>query len=259
MSDNKKPTELSPQQAAGIQNSGGTNLPEAGYKRVEEIARRKDNLAQEAEELARQRQVFALRKDAFNEERELQDMIQTDQRSGAEDYLVGENLDYDHFGYRLIQCMYPRDTPGMWFTTAKSEGFEPVTTQTLNLDNGRPVVSSNGRYRGNIDFDDAVQIGDCVLMQMERFRYETWLRAREARNQRVNSARQGYNVSPAPGTIIHDDPSDPIVQRLSSAQGGDVVMMPSETAARQTLAKSLAIQQLGEQIRTGTVGAQLRR
>lgn len=258
MSDAKKPTELSPQQAAGIQSSGQSNLPDAGYRREDEIARRKDRLAQESEELAAQRQMFALRKEAFNEERELQDMIQRDQRSGVEDYLTAENLDHTNFGYRLIQCLYPRDTPGMWYSQAKVEGFEPVTSRTLNLENGRPIVASNGRYRGNMDFDDAVQIGDCVLVMMERFRYETWLRARDAKNATIEAARKGYNVSPAPGTIIHDDPEDPIVKRLAS-QGGPVLMSPNETVARQTLAKSLAIQQLGEQIKEGTVGANLRR
>jgi len=252
--------ELKPQQAAVIQQQGDPTLAAAGAPRNEQMAQRKDKLAEEAERLANARMMFKVRADAFNEEREIQAFIQKDQRNGQEDYFAGENLDWDHYGYRLIQCMYPRDTPGRAFSVAKGEGFEPVRGDELNLTNGRPVISSM-RYRGNSDFENAIQIGDCVLMSMDKFRFDAWQHARDLMNDRSSQRHNDptiRGVTAMPGTNVHDSINDPVLQRVLS-QGGDIEMAGVETMARQALAKQLAAGQFKEQLEQGTVGAQLRR
>lgn len=241
---------VTPAQAAAPQQTGEGVAP-AGFQRTEQQAIAKDRLAEQAEDLANKRQMFALQEKAFQEDREIQKHIQRNQRSGVEDYFAGENLDYAHFGYRQVQATYPRDTPGKFFTIAKSEGWEPVRGTETNLTNGEPILRSL-LYRGDIDFDNAIRIGDCVLMQMPRFQHEAWLRARDIMNQQVQDARRSSTVDQRPGTIIHDSLDDPIVQRIMS-RGEATPMEAVATVAGQALAKGIGNEQHYENVRAGTV------
>jgi len=233
-------------------------LPDAGYQRTETLARNRDTLQEQAEVLANAREMWAIRKDAFDEEREIQALIQRSGSSGLEDYFACENLDWDHYGYRMVQCTYPRDTPGRFFNMAKLDGFDAVTGDTINLTNGRPVVNA-ARYTIAFDFDNAIKVGDLVLMQTELYRYHAWQEARTRATAQATKQARGYGLTAAPGTIVHEDANDPIVQRLTS-QGGAAIMEPVPNLARQALAKSLADGQFADMLKEGTVpGAEIRR
>ena len=200
------------------------DLEPAGYKRDEQLARRKDDLEQRIEEKESEGVVHRMDPDAFKEDREIlyksidQKMIEvTDAQPN----------------YVYCWTYYGGNSAMVW--AKKALGWEVVSGDMPEC-------------RGNLEADGTRRIGDTLLMRIPREGYEQ-LRARQelaaarqhdavgSRLKELGERARGY------GLKVHED--------LSTVQVGPNTLM--DVVEKRSAAEKVAMKHIDKKLREGTV------
>lgn len=200
--------------------AGESTLPPAGYKRTEELSRRKDQLEQKAEELSEQRDTFGVDPAKMEPDMELQEKI--------EDSLAVSNPDP---AYMYVWVNYTQQM--RFIKTYRSQGYEIVQ--------GDDTAASELKGEGA---DTTRRLGDCILMKIRKDRYLILQRKLKKKREDVQKSvdsglRLAGEQARRHGAVIHTAENlDPkLLKRMQT----------------QALAAQMAEKALGDEIRSGTV------
>jgi len=215
----------------------GSNLPPAGYKRDEELAKRHDDLQEAAELKADENEVGAIpnNHDAFNPERnrEIQHAIH-------KHYL---DIGTDSLQYKTKWVNYVNlNAQKVW--EAKSDGWQVATVREF----------PEAREMGAVREDNTIRVGDVMLMFITIDQH----RALDEK-QRQKRLRQQYGVE----ADIHD-----LAERTNSRQGqavfagvstphigvtGKISESTSQRPGVSSAARKVALNHLGNKMKQGTI------
>lgn len=187
-------------------NPGG--LEAAGYKRLDQLKRRKDELDKEIEELAASQGLEAADPSALKPDREVLQHFETDPDTGFDDIPI-DNPDPSKV-YFWCQCMFPTQAAAARFVIrAKRNGWKEVTVKDTY--NGHRIMGNMG-YTAQGTFI----VGDTVLMQMDRERYERMVADKAIQRERLagSADEAAKEFARKHGIIMHDDPNDPMLAQL---------------------------------------------
>jgi hypothetical protein len=202
------------------------DLPEAGYKRDEELARRQDALDEAADQMQQEQETYAF-----------------DPSKLDKDFEILQHMDELNVDNRQPGFAY------MWVYEGHG-GQEIIKKQRL----GWVVVTSADPECASLkDARGYRKIGDVILMRIPQDKFEKLEAAQEYRRLMQQEGIKGalrelgakYRDK---GFIIHDDARDVQVGRK-----GKNLMDMMETKSRQTGARQTAMKGVDKMLRDGTV------
>jgi len=202
------------------------SLPEAGYKRDEELARRADALEERADAAP---EVYPIDPKAFEEDREILYDLTIDQ-------LQVTNMQP---GYVYCWAYFGQNGQMVW--AKKALGWRVVG---VGPDAGRDRECEEHK-----EVDGSRRIGDVLLMKIPEERYNRILKAQERRRlaQQLGVTQDVQDFAEKHGMIIHKD--------LSTVKVGPHTLadVMTKKAERATAARKVAMKHLDKKIREGTV------
>ena len=199
-------------------------LAEAGWKRDEQLAQRKDALAQAAEQASEDRELYAFDPSKFDPEREIQNQL---------DEL---NVDNAQLGWRYFWCYEGQN--GRFILLAQRQGWQVVQSN----DPEAPSLKDARGYR---------KIGDTILMRTPEANYQKIEAIRDYRNkvreQGVTSTLQEMSDKYRSKGIKMVDPHEKSIGR------GGTLMDAMEKNAQTLGARQTAMKGVDTMLRNGTV------
>ncbi len=199
------------------------DMPEPGYKRDEELAKRKDTLEQRIEEEAPE--VYRADPAAFEEDREILYDLQ-------HDMLEVSNADPE---YMYCWVYYGQNQQQVW--AKKSLGWRVV---------GVGAESANDKEcLEHKEVDGSRRIGDVLLMKTPKANYDKIVKAQERRRaaQELGVSSNVMALADKYGLKVHDD--------LSTVQVGPQTLM--EVAQKRAGAEKVAMRHIDRKLRKGEI------